>query len=132
VRKQAARGAERLTEAMYPLMAERSRKMVAALDALLAFTERSRERLADPDWRYQFLAKVTTVVRDQVFDCFDAASAEKGLATLIINAANRMTARRLRKKHVIIFRDSLLALRHGQADPNVIRRWKKKLLEIDA
>jgi hypothetical protein len=107
-------------------------RMNEALDDLRGFIERSGDALSDEHRRHQVLAKTRNIVRRRVFCHFDEDSEERGLATAIINAANRIEPKHLRRKHLSILDDALRLLRDGAAEKPEVDKAKRRLLEIDA
>lgn len=105
--------------------------IVQALGNLLDFIEKTREWFYDEHQRYQLLARLRKILREQVFDYFPADSAERSLVTAIINATNRTVAKKFRKRYLDIFKDSLVALQDGCTDVKTVAQLEKRLLEVD-
>jgi transcriptional regulator with XRE-family HTH domain len=104
---------------------------VQILENLIYFVDDTHERFYSENRRFQVLARIRKVLREQLFDQFPTGPPCKSLVTAIINATNRTTAKNFRKKYLNIFKDSLSALRDGQADPETMINLEKRLLEID-
>jgi len=117
VRGQASKALKRLT--------------VQILENLISFVDDTYERFYNENRRFQVLARIRKVLREQLFDYLPTGSVDKGLVTAIINATNRTTAKNFRKKYLSIFKDSLCALRDGHTDPETMINLEKRLLEID-
>jgi hypothetical protein len=105
--------------------------IIRALDDLISFVDDTYERFYNENRRFQVLARIRKVLREQLFDYLPTGSVGKRLVTAIINATNRTTAKNFRKKYLNIFKDSLEALRDGRTDAETMINLEKKLLEVD-
>jgi CspA family cold shock protein len=101
------------------------------LDSLLDFIEKTRERFYNENRRYQLLARVRRILREQLFELFPADSTDRSLITSIINATNRTTAKNFRVEYLNIFQESLEALRDRRTDHENTALLERRLLEID-
>jgi len=100
------------------------------LKSLFAIIEDTRERFYNEHYRYQLLARIRKILREQLYNQFPEGSPGKSLIVAIINATYRTTAKRFRIHYLDIFKESLEALSKG-VDKDTMLYMEKRLLEID-
>jgi hypothetical protein len=103
----------------------------AVLTHLLDCAHETLDDFEDEHQRYDLLARLRRVFRDEFFVQLPEFSLDARLAAAVISAANRTVAKALLRAHVDTFIDALTTLKDGSLDGERLGDLEDRLREID-